>query len=85
MKKNVFQLTLLLALFSLLIYSCSDSIEPLDNTDIVNEENSADDTDDADDSDDGNSGDDSDDERNDDRRPDRETFVEPCHVAEVAG
>ena len=65
MKKNVFQLTLLLALFSLLIYSCSDSIEPLDNTDIVNEENSTDDTDDADDSDDGNSGDDTDDDTGD--------------------
>ncbi|MEO0900733.1 MAG: lipocalin family protein [Bacteroidota bacterium] len=62
MKKNVFQLTLLLALFSMIVFSCSDSIEPVDNIDIVNEENS---TDDGDDSDDGNGGDDTNDDSGD--------------------
>ncbi|MEM9076654.1 MAG: lipocalin family protein [Bacteroidota bacterium] len=64
MKKNTFRLNLFLIFFGLLILSCSDSIEPLDDTigqneeEVVNEENSADDANDGDNSDDGNGGDD---------------------------
>ncbi|MEM9362264.1 MAG: lipocalin family protein [Bacteroidota bacterium] len=65
MKKNVFHLSLFLVLFSLFIFSCTDSIEPVDNTDIVNEENSTDDVDGEDDSDDGNAGDDTNDDSGD--------------------
>lgn len=70
MKKKLFTPHLIILILSFFVFSCSDSIEPIDSIvgeneeEVINEENSTDDSDDN--SDDGNSNDDSNDDTSDD-------------------